>query len=482
LGQRVARLIVVSNRVASPDQTSSGGLAVGLLAALHGPDGGIWFGWSGKTQEKPSLEPQVQEKDGIRFVTIDLPSDNFDAYYNGFCNSSLWPVHHYFPGAFRYEASEYEAYQSVNRCFAKALAKLVTNEDIIWIHDYQLIPLGRMLREAGVNARIGYFLHIPYPNIAVLRLLPPYAELVRDMCKYDLVGFQTQEDLEGFESAVKAVFMEACAFHDEGMHVEGHEVRTGVFPIGVDVDAITLQAEEAERTDEQIKRLVRSMLGRQLILGVDRLDYSKGLVERFNSYQALLESVPELVGNISFVQIAPLSRINVAAYVDIRDALERTAGHINGKFADADWTPIRYLNKDFSHQTLSGFLRVTDVGFVTPVRDGMNLVAKEFVAAQDAQDPGVLVLSNLAGAAHELSEGALLVNPYDKTAVALALHRGLSMPLEERCMRHAVMMQALHLNSISHWQESFVERLRSAPPSFATHWAPSSLRAAPAAL
>jgi trehalose 6-phosphate synthase len=475
----VARLIVVSNRVAAPDQNSAGGLAVGLLAALSGPDGGIWFGWSGKTHEKPSLQPTIQEKDAIRFVTIDLPSDNFDAYYNGFCNSSLWPVHHYFPGAFRYEASEYEAYLAVNRCFAQALVKLIRNDDIVWIHDYQLIPLGRMLREAGVTARIGYFLHIPYPNIAVLRLLPPYAELVRDLCKYDLVGFQTQEDLEGFQSAVKAVCMEACAFHDDGMHVEGRKVGTGVFPIGVDVDVIAQQAEDAERNDEQIKRLIRSMLGRQLLLGVDRLDYSKGLVERFNAYEALLETVPDLQGNISFVQIAPLSRINVAAYVEIRDALERTAGHINGKFADADWTPIRYLNKDFTHQTLSGFLRISDVGFVTPVRDGMNLVAKEFVAAQDPLDPGVLVLSVLAGAAQELSDGALLVNPYDKTAVALALHQALVMPLEERKMRHAVMLQSLHQNSISHWQESFVDRLSAVVPSYMTAWSPKTLRPAP---
>jgi trehalose 6-phosphate synthase len=478
----VARLIVVSNRVAAPDQNSSGGLAVGLLAALSGPDGGIWFGWSGKTNENPSPEPTVQEKDAIRFVTIDLPSQNFDAYYNGFCNSSLWPVHHYFPGAFRYETSEYEAYLAVNRHFAEALAKLVRNDDIVWIHDYQLIPLGRMLREAGVTARIGYFLHIPYPNIAVLRLLPPYADLVRDMCKYDLVGFQTQEDLDGFQSAVRSVYPDSSAIHDRSLHVEGREIGTGVFPIGVDVDVITQQAEEAERNDEQIKRLVRSMLGRQLLLGVDRLDYSKGLVERFNAYESLLELVPDLQGNISFVQIAPLSRINVSAYVDIRDALERTAGHINGRFADADWTPIRYLNKDFSHQTLSGFLRMSDVGFVTPVRDGMNLVAKEFVAAQNPNDPGVLVLSVLAGAAQELSEGAMLVNPYDKTAVALTLHQALVMPLEERKMRHAVMLQSLHDNSISHWQESFVKRLTAATPSFMKSWNPKSLGVAPASL
>lgn len=467
----MARLIVVSNRVALPDQSvSSGGLAVGLLAALHGPDGGIWFGWSGKTHETPAAEPTVQEKDGICFVTVDLPSQIFDAYYNGFCNSSLWPVHHYFPGAFRYEAAEFEAYTAVNRYFAQALAKLVRNDDLVWIHDYQLIPLGRLLREVGVKARIGFFLHIPYPNIAVLRLLPPYAELVRDMCQYDLVGFQTQEDLDGFESAVKAVFMEACAFHHESVLVEGREVRTGVFAIGVDVEVIARQAEVAARDDDQVKRLVHSMLGRQLLLGVDRLDYSKGLVERFNAYQALLETVPELQGHISFVQIAPLSRINVEAYADIRNALERTAGHINGKFADADWTPIRYLNKDFSHHTLSGLLRVSDVGFVTPVRDGMNLVAKEFVAAQDPEDPGVLLLSVLAGAAQELSGGALLVNPYDKTAVALALHQALGMPLEERRIRHGAMLQALHENSISHWQKSFIDRLSAAPVGFAAHW------------
>jgi trehalose 6-phosphate synthase len=209
-----------------------------------------------------------------------------------------------------------------------------------------------------------------------------------------------------------------------------------------------------------VKRLEQSLLGRQLLLGVDRLDYSKGLNERFNSYQALLESAPELQGNVTFIQIAPLSRINVAAYADIRDALERTAGHINGKFADADWTPIRYLNKDFSHETLSGFLRIADVAVVTPVRDGMNLVAKEFVAAQDPDNPGVLVLSSLAGAAQELSGGALLVNPYDKNAVAQALQQALAMPEENRRIRHGNMLEALRKNSIAQWHEAFIAALK----------------------
>jgi trehalose 6-phosphate synthase len=455
----MARLIVVSNRVALPDQFApTGGLAVGVLAALRGADGGIWFGWSGQTQEVPSSEPAEVERDGIRFITVDLPTSSFNAYYDGFCNSSLWPLHHYFPGAFRYDAAEFQAYLDVNRYFAQQLSKFIEKDDLIWIHDYQLIPLGRMLRDDGIENRIGFFLHIPYPNIAVLRLLPPYADLVRDLCRYDLVGFQTDEDLDGFLSAVRAVFPGHASTSQDSASVPA-DLRTGVFPIGIDVDVVARQAKRAEEEDDQVRRLEESLLGRQLLLGVDRLDYSKGLNERFNSYQALLESAPELQGNITFIQIAPLSRINVAAYADIRDALERTAGHINGRFADADWTPIRYLNKDFSHQTLSGFLRVADVAVVTPVRDGMNLVAKEFVAAQDPENPGVLVLSSLAGAAQELSGGALLVNPYDKTAVAQALKQALAMPLENRRARHERMLEALHKNTIARWHETFIAAL-----------------------
>lgn len=457
----MARLIVVSNRVALPDQdVPTGGLAVGVLAALQGPDGGIWFGWSGKTEDTPADEPEVQEKDGIRFVTVDLPSAHFDAYYTGFCNGSLWPLHHYFPGTFRYDPAEFEAYLAVNRYFADALVKLIRDDDVIWVHDYQLIPLGRLLRQAGIKARIGYFLHIPYPNIAVLRLLPPYAELVRDMCQYDLVGFQTSEDLDGFNSAVKAVFHDRANFYPQRIELEDRDVGVGVFPIGVDVEVVARQAEEAVRDDEQVRRLIAGLLGRKLLLGVDRLDYSKGLIERFTSYHALLESSPDLQGTITFIQIAPLSRVDVPAYADLRDALERAAGHINGRFSDTDWTPIRYLNKEFSHRTLSGFLRIANVGVVTPVRDGMNLVAKEFVAAQNPEDPGVLVLSSLAGAAQELG-GALLVNPYDRGAVAAALRQALAMPLAERRTRNEDMLKALRNNSIARWHESFVSRLTS---------------------
>jgi trehalose 6-phosphate synthase len=457
----MGRLIAVSNRVAAPDQgTPSGGLAVGVLAALKGPGGGVWFGWSGKTSAEPEPVPALQAHEGIEFATVDLPSATFDAYYSGFCNSSLWPLHHYFPSAFRYDAGEFEAYLAINRFYARSIQPLIRRDDVIWIHDYQLIPLGRMLREAGVANPIGFFLHIPFPNIAVFRLLPPYERLVKDLCEYDLVGVQTDEDLDGFLSVVESVYGIDYPRRPPSIAANGRRIQLGVFPIGVDVEVINHQAQKARQSDNQVARLVGSLLGRQLLLGVDRLDYSKGLPERFRSYESLLEASPELQGNVTFIQIAPLSRINVAAYADIRDTLERTAGHINGRFADADWTPIRYLNKDFSHETLSGFLRVADVAVVTPVRDGMNLVAKEFVAAQDPERPGVLVLSTLAGAAKELGDGALLVNPYDNAAVGQSLHRALAMPLEERRSRHQSLLHALRQNSIADWHSRFLSALR----------------------
>jgi trehalose 6-phosphate synthase len=455
----VSRLVVVSNRVTIPvHSTSPGGLAVGVLSALR-QSGGVWLGWSGTTSDTPASEPESIEKDGIRYVTIELPREQFELYYNGFCNSTLWPLHHYFQGSFRYDAREFDAYMAINRLFAAAVQRQIAPDDLLWIHDYQLMPLAALLRAQGVQARMGFFLHIPYPNIALLRVLPVYAELVRDLCQYDLLGFQTAEDLEGFQSAVNSVFRDEAVIGSDFIELAGRRIRTGVFPIGVDVEAIATQAANAAREDEQVKRLLAGLLGRKLMIGVDRLDYSKGLVQRFASYRTLLESTPELLGNVAFIQIAPLSRTNVAAYADIRDALEHAAGRTNGQYADTDWTPLRYLNKDFPHETLSGFLRVANVAVVTPLRDGMNLVAKEFVAAQDPEDPGVLVLSSMAGAARELND-ALLVNPYDRSAVALALRQALAMPLSERRSRHEAMLKILRTNSITSWCNGFIARLQ----------------------
>jgi trehalose 6-phosphate synthase len=265
---------------------------------------------------------------------------------------------------------------------------------------------------------------------------------VRDLGRYDLIGFQTEDDVEAFRSCL-----------DSG----SCDARLGAYPIGVDVDAVRNES-AAAMTDDTVTRMVASLLSRQLIIGVDRLDYSKGLTERFAAFEHFLEIFPDNLGKVTFLQIAPLSRSDVLAYSEIRMALEQTAGRLNGRFAEADWTPVRYLNRNFSHQTLMGFLRASRVALVTPVRDGMNLVAKEFVAAQDPDDPGVLLISPMAGAARELT-GALQVNPYDKRGMALALQTALHMPLDERRKRHEQMLEAVRHHDIHNWYGRFLRDL-----------------------
>lgn len=451
------RLICISNRITLPRRSAApGGLAVGVLAALR-HTGGVWFGWSGETNDNPADEPEVLTRANIRFATIDLRPSEFDRYYNGYCNSTLWPLFHYFPGRFRHEQDEHDAYQSVNELFARQVMKLVEPGDVIWVHDYHLIPLGRLLRQLHFRGPIGFFLHIPFPHAQVLRLLPNYTELVRDMCHYDLVGFQSEDDLRSFFSCVEHAGLATVAPNAQEITIGGRTTRAGVYPIGVDFEVVRAEA-EAAMSEDSVQRMITSLVGRKLIIGVDRLDYSKGLTERFAAFEHFLETFPENQGKVTFLQIAPLSRSDVLAYSEIRQSLEQMAGRINGRFAEADWTPIRYLNRNFTHGTLMGFLRAAKVALVTPVRDGMNLVAKEFVAAQDPEDPGVLILSPMAGAARELT-GALHVNPYDKRGMALALQTALNMPLEERRQRHQQMLEAVRGRDIHYWYGTFLQDL-----------------------
>ena len=433
---------------------------MGVLAALH-HTGGVWFGWSGETSETPAEVPEVVTRGNIRFATIDLKPAEFDAYYNGYCNGTLWPLFHYFPDRFTHEQRQYEAYQTVNTQFARQLSKILKPGDAVWVHDYQLIPLGRYLRQWGFQGSIGFFLHIPFPHVQILRLLPNYPELVRDLCQYDLVGFQTEDDARSFLTCLDPA--PAVLPASRRVQVGGRSVGLGVYPIGIDVDSVITEA-VTTYSQETVQRMAVSLMGRKLIIGVDRLDYTKGLTERFASYEQFLEAFPENQGQVTFLQIAPPSRSDVLAYGEIRRGLEQCAGRLNGRFAEADWTPIRYLNRDYTHATTMGFLRAAKVALVTPVRDGMNLVAKEFVAAQDPEDPGVLILSPMAGAAEEL-RSALQVNPYDKRGMAQALQTALNMPLDERQQRHEQMLAAVRLHDIHNWYGSFVhdltgERLR----------------------
>jgi trehalose 6-phosphate synthase len=456
----LSRLVTVSNRVALPKPASvPGGLAVGILAALRA-SGGLWFGWNGEVDGEEGAGIDVSARDGITFATIALPRELHELSYNGFANGTLWPLFHYFLDGFRYHDREYAAYQAVNERFARELLPLLRPDDLIWVHDYHLIPLAQKLRALGVRCRIGFFLHIPFPHFEVLRALPRFPELMQALLEYDVVGFQTDTDRHAFLGTLQSMWGDFHLRTNGRVMVGDRPVVVDVFPIGVDVEAIARSAATAWAS-APVQKLHEGLVGKRLIVGVDRLDYSKGLLERFEAYRRFLEEHPQQLGKVTYLQIAPLGRQNVEAYVRIRDSLEQSAGRTNGRFADAHWTPIRYLNRNFPHGTLMGFLRAAQVCLVTPVRDGMNLVAKEFVAAQDPADPGVLILSDRTGAACELAD-AVLVNPYDAQGIAAALDLALSMPLAERQARHAKMLAKLRDHDIHRWRGRFVEALKGA--------------------
>ena len=462
----MSRLVVVSNRVAPIDEgkQSAGGLAVAVLAALK-KTGGIWFGWSGEVVAAPPSAPNLTPVGKLTYATLDLAKRDYEEYYNGYANSTLWPLFHFRLGLTNFNRRNYAGYQRVNALFASKLAPLLKPDDMVWVHDYHLIPFGEQLRLIGMEHRMGFFLHTPFPAPELLVALPNHADIVRALCAYDVVGFHTATDLRCFINYIR---FEARGTVTERPDGEGYFInafgRTLVarsFPISIDTEPLVTLAKQAART-RQTERLRESLVGRDLIIGVDRLDYSKGLPQRFESFHCLLENYPANRGHVSFLQIAPPSRSDVPEYIAIRKELETLSGHINGRFAEFDWVPIRYLNKSFTRRSLAGFFRVSAVGLVTPLRDGMNLVAKEYVACQDPEDPGVLVLSRFAGAAEELGD-ALIVNPYDIESVADALQRALTMPLDERKARYNAMMEVLRRNDISVWRENFVTALAGAP-------------------
>jgi trehalose 6-phosphate synthase len=451
----MSRLVVVSNRVApiQEGEATAGGLAAGVLDALR-QKGGIWLGWSGNIRDVPEQQPE-QAVGAISLYTIDLSRQDYDQYYRGFANGALWPVLHYQIGLGRFEWPEYEGYRRVNGMFAQALAKLARPDDLVWVHDYQLLYLAEAAREAGLTNRIGLFLHTPFPAPGVFMTIPAHADLFRAVCRYDLLGFQTEID--------RAAFLDYAVRHAGGsvrdgvLSVYDRIVRTGVYPIGVNVDEVRASA-ELPRNRRQATRIRAALLDR-LILSVDRLDYSKGLPQRFAAFERFLAEFPSHHGLVTFMQIAPPSRSDIETYQVIRRQLEGETGRINGRFAEVDWVPLRYLNKSFERNVLMPLYAAAQACLVTPLRDGMNLVAKEFAAAQDPDDPGVLILSEFAGAARELRD-ALVVNPYDEAGVAAAIDRALLMPLEERQERHQAMLAVMRENSLERWRDRFEADLR----------------------
>lgn len=458
----MSRLIVLSNRVSVPrprgEVGAQGGLAVALGSALR-ERSGLWFGWSGEETETFSGHAHTQHMEGVTTATIDLEHQDIEEYYNGYANRTLWPLFHYRIDLAEYVGDFGKGYERVNQRFADSVGPLIEPEDIIWVHDYHLIPLGERLRARGAKNKIGFFLHIPWPPRNLLVALPFHERLVRTMLAYDLIGFQDPDSVEAFLNYCTRE-LQAEINENGTVAFEGRLARVASFPIGLDYEEFN----EGGRTGEsrQIEQRMRaSSRRRKLIVGVDRLDYSKGLPERFDAIGHYFETHPDRVKETLYVQIAPPSRQDVDSYRRIRNMLEQKAGEINGACSEVDLVPIRYVNKGYSRAELFGIYRAAHVGLVTPLRDGMNLVAKEYVAAQDPDDPGVLVLSRFAGAAQQMEE-ALLVNPYSVEETSSSIALALNMPLDERKARWKKLNEVVARENVENWRADFIGALEAA--------------------
>ncbi|HWI11963.1 MAG TPA: trehalose-6-phosphate synthase [Burkholderiaceae bacterium] len=459
----MSRLVVVSNRVGDPRKPAAGGLAVALGDALA-QSGGLWFGWSGRIAEAGAPgegELHEQRSGAVKLVTIDLSRADHDTYYTGYSNQALWPALHYRLDLADFGAGFFAGYQRVNRLFARKLATLLRPDDVIWVHDYHLIPLAAELRALGCRQRVGFFLHIPLPPPPILAAIPGHEWLMRSFFAYDLVGLQSRVDADHFARFVQEE-AHATALGDGEFEAYGRRVVARAFPIGIDVDEFRRLAGSAE--SRETETMLRDQYSkRRLLVGVDRLDYSKGLPRRFRAFRELLDSYPENRHSATLIQIASPTRESVHAYEDLRHELEGLAGEINGHYGELDWMPIRYMHRVWARRRLPALYRLARVALVTPLRDGMNLVAKEYVAMQDEADPGVLVLSRFAGAAEQMRE-ALLVNPYDIPATAQAIQRALQMPLDERRARHAALLAQTRAQDVHWWRRSFLDALAAVEP------------------
>ena len=422
----------------------------------------MWFGWSGRLSSEPSLQPAMVEARGVTYATIDLTSDAYRGFYVGFANGVLWPLLHFRLGLMQFRREDYDGYLSVNRSFAESLGPMLQADDTVWAHDYHLIPFGRLLREQGFAGPIGFFLHVPFVPPSMLEAMPVARELVADLCAYRPGGLPDRGTCARLPRLRPAPAGRARS-QGERVRLNGRSMRAFADPIGIDAQAFAQEAERAA-SDKLVQRVAGSLAGRALAIGVDRMDYSKGLPHRFEAYARLLEKHPEHRRRVHFLQICPRSREEVDEYRRLRAELDRLTGRINGRFSEFDWTPLRYSTRAAPRATLAGLYRIGRIGVVTPLRDGMNLVAKEFVAAQPEDDPGVLILSQFAGAAHELTE-ALVVNPFDPDAIADAMHLALTMPPEERKERHGALRAKVFRTTAQLFAKRFVEALAPRSPA-----------------
>jgi trehalose 6-phosphate synthase len=464
-------IVVVSNRVAriEPEEPVSGGLASALLPVVRN-SGAIWVGSSGKLRDASRKDSfaEIEAFGSGALATVDLPAAHYQGFYEGFANSGLWPALHSRTDLIQVTAEHYRSYREVNAFMARALLRFLRGDASFWIQDYHFLTLAAELRRLGVERPIGFFLHTPWPPRVMMQSVPHHRELVQAMLAYDLIGFQTREDQQNFKDYIKQEL--GLGVGSDLIVSDFGRSRVATFPIGIDVDDFAGRAARAANRPE-VLRLRSSLQNAKLVLGVDRLDYSKGIANRIRAFDRLLASEPALKRQVSLLQIAVPTRGQIEAYRALKTELATLVGEVNGRHAEVDWIPIRYVNKGYAQSTLAGFYRMAHLGLVTPLHDGMNLVAKEYVAGQNPSDPGVLVLSEFAGAAKEL-DAALLVNPHDVDGMGRAISTGLVMPIEERRERWQAMIDKLKAHSIQFWFADFVHALSEVRRAAASGSAP----------
>lgn len=416
--------------------------------------GGTWVGWSGQLKDYPSERPQIVREGEVEFALLDLRKSDYDDYYLGYANEVLWPVLHNRLDLAQFANRTYGAYRRVNRTFAEATLGRCTDEDFVWVQDYHFFPLARDLRALGRNGKTGFFLHIPFPAPEVFRAVPDAPDLTDALTHYDIIGLQTVGDVKNLRRLL-VEDMNAVVLDEERVKVSDRKIVLRHCPIGMDVASFRSER-RSEGARDAAERLSRFLIGRKLVLGVDRMDYSKGLPERFEAVARMFERHPRTHGRVQFTQIAPPSRSRVDEYKRLREQIDQLCGRINGNYADLDWLPIRYLARGYSRSELAGLYQMASVCVVTPLQDGMNLVAKEFVAAQDEADPGVLVLSQFAGAAEQMKD-AVIVNPHDTDSTAEAIHDALGMPLAERQYRWRKLYKGIREQDIDWWRARYFQ-------------------------
>ncbi|MBA3455801.1 MAG: trehalose-phosphatase [Deltaproteobacteria bacterium] len=446
-----ARLIVVSNRLpAAPSgdrKREVGGLVSALLPALAETNG-LWLGWSGAERD-PGLRLRIEDSEAFTRAQFDYPPTWRERFYSGFCNQSLWPLLHAFPGRVRYVDDEWTCYVEANHAYAQLVLEAGGPNAEVWIQDFHLMLAARDLRRLGHRGRLGFFLHVPFPPLDVFETMPWAAEVMAALLEHDRIGLQAHRWADNFYATARGLF------GADGERRARERVR--VIPVGIDPDRF---ADAALRTASADLGSVERMLGgRKLILGVDRLDYSKGIPERLESFARLLEKYPEWRNQVSLIQVSVPTRSEVPEYAELRSRVEALVGRINGAYGEADWVPVRYLYRSYDQETLAHLYREAAVGVVTPLRDGMNLVAKEFVASQAEDDPGVLVLSKFCGAAERMTL-AVLTNPYHVDGVAADLDTALRMSREDRVARHAALRTTVWQDTANAWSRAFLEELR----------------------